>query len=276
MSRSTQTLKELTTGVHLVILGGFTAVRNPDGTPKVSDSGEKGIIVRFIDGFNKSFDKTFWVLGSREFEFNKMLVAAGIDKSQYKSFSEIAKAATNKRIWISIQEIHTVDGENEIGEIDYRIFDYDPCLNPEKKPTKKGDPASNPKGIASGDFLSYRQIKNSDNFGVISTSGNGYECAPRDYVVKDETKIQNQKEITGKTVLKGIQHEMLKDGASPKETEDFIEKIKEPTAKTDAILEEKIDKKEVIAKAKEMIKQVESGVKKPKSDSDTINWDDYK
>lgn len=155
MSRSTQILKELTTGVHLVILGGFSAVRNPDGTLKESETGEKLIQVRFTDNFNKHFDKQYWVKGKREFEFNKMMTCAGIDRSKPIPLKEMEATATGKRLWVCIREVHEIDGEVNLGISDYQIFDYEPCLNPEKKPVKKGDPASN-KGIATGGFIAYK------------------------------------------------------------------------------------------------------------------------
>jgi len=108
MSRSTQQLKELTTGVHLVIIGGFTAVKNPDGSLKESKTGKKLIQVRFTDNFNKSFDKQYWVKGSREFEFNKIMTCVGIDRTKYSTFKEMIAEALNKRLWLCIQEVSLI------------------------------------------------------------------------------------------------------------------------------------------------------------------------
>lgn len=242
MSRSTQQLKELTAGVHLVILGGFTAVKNPDGTLKESETGEKLISVRFTDNDGKSFDKQYWVKGEREKEFNRMLAIANIDRTKYATFKEIATAATGARLWLSIREVYEVDGEDIVGEVSYQIFDYDPCLNPEKAPVKKGNPQNHPKGIASGDFIAYKSL----NKTVESIA----KAESTEYVHSNPT------EVTQETVATNTQ----------------MDNIWEAT-KTEA--EPKIDKKEVIAKAKEMIAKVESKVKEPKKDTDTINWDEF-
>lgn len=233
MSRSTQQLKEITTGIHLVILGGFTAVKNPDGTLKESETGEKLIQVRFTNGHNKHFDKQYWVKGAREHEFNKMITCAGIDRKKYGTFKEIASAATGVRLWIYIREIYEINGE-ECGDImDYQIFDYSPCLNPEKKPLRKGDPEDN-KGVAGGDFISYWHTK--ESFGQ-------------------------------STVHKMIEEKQEK---ATKSIEDLVEAAEEVLAPV------KIDKKEVIAQARQMIAKVESKVKTETPKSDAINWDDYK
>lgn len=248
MSRSTQLLKELTTGVHLVILGGFTAVRNPDGTLKESETGEKLIQVRFTDGFNKHFDKQYWVKGKREFEFNKMMTCAGIDRSKPMPLKEMEATATGKRLWISIQEVHTIDGTEEVGVVDYQIFDYDPCLNPEKKPTKKGDPENN-KGVAGGDFVTCK-----------TTNQSYVEFVDGKFSTKDESIANQMNKIW----------EATKPEEASKSLEDLSQIAEEVLAPT------QIDKKEIIAKAKEMIAKVESKVKEPKKGDDTINWDDYK
>ncbi len=247
MSRSTQLFKELTTGVHLVILGGFSAVRNPDGTLKESETGEKLIQVRFTDGFNKNFDKQYWVKGKREFEFNKILTCVGVDKSKYPTFKEMAAAATGKRLWISIQEVHTIDGVEEVGVVDYQIFDYDPCLNPEKKPTKKGDPENN-KGVAGGDFVTCKNISNA-NFGQ-STVPKMMEAIPVIDVISKE------------------QMDNIWEATKPEEVFTIDLNNTEEIGR--------MPKKEIIAKAKEMIAKVESKVKEPKKSDDTINWDDFR
>jgi hypothetical protein len=288
MSRSTQQLKELTTGVHLVILGGFLAVKNPDGSLKESETGEKLIQVRFTDGFNKSFDKQYWVKGNREHEFNKMISCAGLDRSKFATFKDLANAATGLRIWISIREVYEIDGENEIGEKEYQIFDYDPCLNPEKKPTKKGDPAN---GQAGGDFIACKQIKKT--LADVSYNGMSKEeflkpAIEAEEKLRESPNIsQNQEEKTawinqnsvmntnhktsGEITERGVwgDAKSIDAGFNPGGSE-FDNLLKESK------IEPTIDKKEVIAKAKEMIAKVESKTKTESPKSDAINWDDCK
>lgn len=248
MSRSTQQLKELTAGVHLVILSGFSAVKNFDGTLKVSESGEKAISVRFTDGFNKSFDKIYWVLGNREFEFNKVLSCAGIDRSKFSTFKEIAAEATGKRLWLCVREVYDIDEENmvlnESGQhvINYHIFDYCPCLNPEKVPFKKGNPQEN-NGIASDNFISYKQV--GEIKGRSETTKAIMLATSTEYVHSNPTTI------TQETVATNTQMDNIWEATKPES-----------------------DKKEIIAKAKEMIAMVESKVKEPKKSIDVINWDE--
>jgi len=284
MSRSTQQLKELTTGVHLVIIGGFTAVKNPDGSLKESKTGKKLIQVRFTDNFNKSFDKQYWVKGSREFEFNKIMTCVGIDRTKYSTFKEMIAEALNKRLWLCIQEVSLIDGEDII-ETYNQIFDYEPCINPEKKPVKKGDPANHPKGIPQGDFITCKQINFPKQIEIEQEKKSKEHLTPTiEHLKKQEAEIQmdaiwdatklEEKAFSGDKNKVFEQDEVgLFPTINKKEVKD---KVIDETLEMYGLAPTTINKKEIIAKAKEMIAKVESKVKEPKKDTDTINWEDYK
>lgn len=154
-------IKELKTGVHLVAITDAMIIKNSAGEPALSTAGEMGIIVRFTDGANQSYDQDYWLGGTREQFFISMCAAANIDRENPK----FKKASKGKRLWICIKEIWDVDGEDIVkdeltGEpvINYYLFKTIPYIEPGKKPTVPGDPEADPKNNPSGQFLDYNQI----------------------------------------------------------------------------------------------------------------------
>jgi len=98
LSRSNQPLKELFTGMHLVIIADVKPLDN-------------SILVRFSDGHNKSFDKFY----SMDSEFIKMCGDAGTI-TETSVFDD--KASIGKRLWIAIKEVWS-DAET----VNFYIFD---------------------------------------------------------------------------------------------------------------------------------------------------------
>lgn len=153
-----QKLKQLQTGVHLVTVTDAVLAKE-NGVPKESDDGKIWLTVRFSTGDNKHFDKDYWYNEDWEAAFKCMCASANIDPASEK----FKREASGKRLWICIKEVHDIDGDKPVIDditgpsINYELFDTLPCLDPNKKPIVKGDPAEN-NGVASGAFLDYRQI----------------------------------------------------------------------------------------------------------------------
>lgn len=147
-------LKQLKTGVHLVCVTDAMLIKE-NGQPVVTPSGEMGVTVRFSDGQNQSFDQDYWLNGDRHSYFTKMCASANIDPTNPKFKAE----AKGKRLWICIKEVHEVDGDkvDDLAGPNYYLFDTIPCLDPNRKPVVKGDPAEN-NGVASGAFLDYKPV----------------------------------------------------------------------------------------------------------------------
>lgn len=139
MSRSTNLLKEIFTGTHLVAI---TSVTQGEGTD---------VIVRFGNGEGKYFDKCYDYTSS---EFLKMCGEAGLLKGSKVFNSEDALGA---KVWICVKEVWDVIGAEIQDTVNFYIFDVKACDNPEKKPVIKGDPADN-KGVPSGVFYDTRQV----------------------------------------------------------------------------------------------------------------------
>ncbi len=136
MSRSTQPMKELTTGLHLVTID--EDVRLIDGSVRV----------RFIDGFNKSFEQDYSLAADKIFILKKLCAVIGID-IRTKGFD---KAIPGKRLWIAIKEVH--EGES----IDYFIFDVLTCDEQCNRPIVSGDPIQHPKGVPMGVFIEHKNM----------------------------------------------------------------------------------------------------------------------
>jgi hypothetical protein len=103
MSRSNQPLKELFTGLHLVIIA--------------EAKMQEKLLVRFSDGNNKHFDK-FYDFDS---EFIKMCGDAGTI-TEASVFDD--KTAIGKRLWIAIKEVWS-DTET----VNFYIFDTFPYVD---------------------------------------------------------------------------------------------------------------------------------------------------
>lgn len=193
--------KELKTGIHLVTITDASLIKGADGKPLKTVGGETGISVRFTDANQSSFDKPFWLNGDRHKDFLKMLSAAQIN-SKATAFKAEAKG---KRLWIFIKEVWDIDLENIVyhdvtGEpiINYYIFNYSPCVNPENRPMMMGDPAMN-NGRASEKFIDYQQIKKNttiteENFPIEEIKQR--PLTPNDSFFKEEKVVQVNKALT--------------------------------------------------------------------------------
>lgn len=163
-------LKQLKTGVHLVAITDAVQIKDHDNMPLIDKvTGESGITIRFSDGDNNHFDQDYWFNGDRQHFFDKMAATANIDPSNRQFKAE----AKGKRLWICIKEVHEIDHDQPVTDINgpvinYYLFDTMPALHPFKKPLVKGDPADND-GVASGAFLDYKQT----NGNVSITINNG-------------------------------------------------------------------------------------------------------
>ena len=197
-------LKQLRTGIHLVTITDAFLVKDNLGKPLKLPSGEVGLTIRFTNGKNFSFDNNYWIKGDREWIFKKMCAQAGINPANPKFKLE----STGKRLWIYIKEVHDIDGDQYICDeitglpvINYYIFDYSMCDNPQNKPIKAGDPDKN-NGEASGEFIDYRQISptekySRDNKENVSASDDfNLETAPK------AVRLEKAKEIIGTTAPK--------------------------------------------------------------------------
>lgn len=194
-------LKQLRTGIHLVTITDTWLLKDAADKIVKSNEGEVGLVIRFTNGKNFSFDKTYWIQGSqkREWEFKKMCVQAGINPAAPKFKAE----STGKRLWIYIKEVHDIDGDQYIQDevtgmpvINYYIFDYSMCDNPQNKPMRMGDPDTN-NGEAKGDFLDYRQISDAEKFAM----DNKDKVTLPENAPKAE-RVKAAKEIMGNTLVK--------------------------------------------------------------------------
>lgn len=153
-------LKQLKTGIHLVTITDASLAKDHTGQLILSNNGEKGICIKFTNGKNLSFENTYWIKGDKEWIFKKMCSAANIDASQPKFKAE----AVGKRLYIFIREVHDVDGDEIVIDevtmqpiVNYYIFQYSEYFDNGITPVVAGNPETN-NGIASGDFIDYRQI----------------------------------------------------------------------------------------------------------------------
>lgn len=216
MSRSNTLKKELFTGCHLVAI------------TKVSQGEVTDVIVRFSNGENKSFDKVYDYTSS---EFLKMCQSAGLLKNN-AVFS--SKDAIGARLWICIKEVWDVNGTEMLDTVNFYIFDTRPCIDPEKKPIVKGDPADN-KGVPSGVFYDCRQVAKSTINWVdkdVPLAGN----------LPSEDDIKQADEVGPLVALYEDDFDL------PPVTPPKAKKVELPA-----------EKKKVVEAAKEMIKKVESG-----------------
>lgn len=173
MSRSTSLpikIKELFTGIHLVMIDDISIVKGEDNMPIRQENGSIRLRMKFITGESKCFESDYW---TKETDFLKMLVSFKVVALSDK-FKDFKASALHKRGWICIKEVHLIDKENPVlddqgqPKIDYYIFDTRPVSDSLKKPTIKGDPEKND-GIASEAFLDYKSI---DTGTSIITEGN--------------------------------------------------------------------------------------------------------
>jgi len=155
---------ELTTGIHLVSIIDAGIVKGPDGKPKVTESGEIGIMITFADGKNHIFQQIYYTKGEREYFFKKMCASANIDLDEVAKTGKFKAEARGKRVWIYIKEVWDIDGVDVVKHdvtgqpiITYYVFETSFVGNVDNRPAMKGDPAKN-NGTPSDKFIEYRQI----------------------------------------------------------------------------------------------------------------------
>lgn len=180
-------LKQLKTGVHLVVITDAVLIKDHENMPFITPAGETGLTVRFSDGANNHFDQDYWLNGDRQHFFDKMAATANIDTSNPQFKAE----AKGKRLWICIKEVHEIDGDQPVTDItgpviNYYMFDTIPCLDPNKKPVVKGDPAEND-GMPSGAFLDYKQVPKFEDYDKSYGTVHKLEI-PQELVVFEKTK----------------------------------------------------------------------------------------
>lgn len=153
---------QLTTGVHLITVPekGVVMIKDKDGNPIVTESGEMGIRFRLMDIDGKIFDQDFWLRGNRQFVFDDFCKAAKIDQTVEK----IRNEAKDKRCWIAIKEVWKINGTDVVNDpltgepdLSYQIFKFLPFDDSGKKPIVVGDPELN-KGQAGEAFVDYIDV----------------------------------------------------------------------------------------------------------------------
>jgi len=174
-AKSKTRVKQLLTGIHLVMIDDLWLTKDGHGNILTTTGGQVPMSIRFTDSNGYSFDNNYLLKGDKEFIFHKMCTAFGIDYTVTKLKDEcgidvvkadgtVVKATKpRKRGYIFIREVHDVDGteivKDEVTGVDvvnYYIFDYAPFMAGQKAPTRLGCPVDG-KG-ADGDFIDYRQI----------------------------------------------------------------------------------------------------------------------
>ena len=169
-------VRQLYTGIHLVMIDDLWLTKNSAGEIISYPDGQTPLTVRFTDGKGYSFDNNYLLKGDKEFIFHKMCAAFGVDYSVTKLKDEcgiditkpdgtVVKATKpRRRGYIFIREVRDIDGTEVVKDeitrdevVNYYIFDYAPFMAGQKAPNKKGCPVDG-KG-ADGDFIDYRQIK---------------------------------------------------------------------------------------------------------------------
>jgi len=184
---SKRKVAEIHTGTHLVCISDMKLLRDNANMPMLI-SGFNAIVVQFKDGQNKLHENLYVIDNDfRQKYFVNMLRAA-----QVPSLAGMPKKADaiGKRLWISIQECHTVDDDvvvlNPITkepEIDYYIFKVYPFIEGSRKPAIKGDPEEN-NGIPEDPFITYKNI-----------SSNKKELPIIDYSKEESIRRRTKEEI---------------------------------------------------------------------------------
>jgi len=149
---------DLRTGVHLVSISDLSFLRNA-AKEIIKVDGFAAIVVKFTNKTG-THEQMYICDGSyRQKYFSKMLADAGVVVENGKNPHK--DAIVGKKLYVAVQEVHRVDNEKVVFEdgeplIEYHIFKtakYDETF----APRINGDPLTN-NGIASGDFVSYRNI----------------------------------------------------------------------------------------------------------------------
>lgn len=163
-------VSDIKTGTHLAMIADMSLLKNDRGE-KILIDGHPACVVKFKDGKNQVHEQTYvWDNGPRQKYFTSMLMAAQVEFPADGS-SPSKKAALNKRLWISIHEVHYVNDDKvvmdgDVPKIEYYIFKVYPFIpdaTTQGRPKIKGDPELN-NGIASDEFITYKNIAN--GFGV--------------------------------------------------------------------------------------------------------------
>lgn len=160
---------ELITGTHLVIIHDMELLKDATGNIQNVD-GFPAIVVTFCSNEQKYTDKMYILDGGhKQAYFNELVADTGVkvpEGGKVKK-SEVLK----KRVYVCVQEVHHVNNEKIVYDemnvpvIEYRIFKTLPFIEGKTKQLMKGDPEIN--GIASGDFVSYKQV--GDNTELVDT-----------------------------------------------------------------------------------------------------------
>ena len=182
---------EIKSGVHLVVINDMIYLRNAAKEIIKTTEGYPTIIVQFKKSKEELHEKHYLIdKGYKQKYFDNMLRIAQVDTN---NGAPKKTDIIGKKLWIAVQEIHYVDDdqivldENESGnaKIDYHIFKVFPYVEGGRKPIIKGDPEMN-NGIASEDFITYKNISNKTDNKNISIS------------VKDELEISTALDIAKK------------------------------------------------------------------------------
>ncbi len=180
MSLSTQPkplTKELKTGIHLILLVNAWETIDVSGNRIHTHENESPLTIQFMDGKGKIYENDYLIqkedMPERQLShistkaFKKLCLVMDIDleNPKFKTECGLTKSSVKpkRRGYIFIREVHDIDGDvtlkdvngNEI--VNYWIFDYAPFVEGKDKPVRIGDPETSG-GIASGDFIDYRQI----------------------------------------------------------------------------------------------------------------------
>lgn len=151
---------EMKSGGHLVIISAMALLRDSMKELVLTKEGYNTIVVTFSDGQNKKHEQAYVCdKGQRQKYFDNMLQAAQISTADR---TPTKKECIGKRLWIFIKEVHYVNDDaivmlGDEPRIEHYVFRVYPYVENGKKPTISGDPDNNG-GIASGDFIEYKNI----------------------------------------------------------------------------------------------------------------------
>lgn len=161
------------TGTHLAITKDMYYLRNAAKEQILTAQGHPILVVLFQNDKSNIHEQHYPVdngLGSENFK--KLLSAAQVVPSEGNTPKK--KDAVNKRLWIAIREIHYIEDDKKVLDmegnpiIEYFIFRYSPFIETGKRPLIIGDPQDN-NGMPLGVFIDYKnfaipgvQVKNEE------------------------------------------------------------------------------------------------------------------
>lgn len=158
-------LSEIKTGTHLVIISDIFILKNSNKEP-IKINGFLAIIVKFKDILSNIHEQIYIMDdGFKQKYFTDMLNSAQVTSQNNKPDK---KEILNKKLWISIQEIHYVEDDKIVNDfegnpkIEYQIFKTNKYIEGMKKPILKGDESLN-NGIYMDSFITYKNISISDH-----------------------------------------------------------------------------------------------------------------